>query len=125
MVVQHLGGQNGGGGQGTQQAAGGQAQPSAQIPLKDVLQLALGNPGGAGDQGQSGGASLEMQLSQELAANLQKLKAILADTQELAQRIESALQEPSLMQGAGQGGAASSGGQGRGRHAGRPRSQGG
>jgi hypothetical protein len=45
-----------------------------------------------------------MQLSEELAANLKKLKAILGETQALAQRIEGVLQQRELESSAQQGG---------------------
>ncbi len=108
MVVQHLGAPqqpSGGGSEPAERPApetaeGKRAAAAAQIPLKDVLQLALA-AGGGGDASPPGAvaaapqASVEMQLSQELAGNLKKLKAILADTQDLAQRIETALgQQP-------------------------------
>lgn len=117
MVVQHLGApqQHQGGGsepakQPAPESAGGQpAPPATQIPLKDVLQLALAaGAGGAASPSGAGGASprssIEMQLSQELAGNLKKLKAILAETQDLAQRIETALgQQPAEAGSTGRG----------------------
>lgn len=102
--------------------AGGQPQGSGgpghgQVPVRQILQLALAEAGGgsqgAGLQSSAGGSSsdslsdsLEMQLSQELAANLKKLKAIIAETQDLAQRIETVLGQQGDQGGGDSGGSA-------------------
>ena len=119
--------QQGGGGQGGSQEVG-QVQPpaAAVIPSASVLQLAMQaiqggqqRPADAGQQGAQGGSSgfagmapagqpsttqTEMQLSQELAANLKKLKAILGETQDLAMRIEAVLGQEGEAGGGNQSG---------------------
>ncbi len=77
--------------------SGGGQGPEASIPIKKLLELVVSgtgqsSAGGGGSSGSAGGGgSTEMQLSQELAANLKKLKAIIQETQSLAERIEATL----------------------------------
>jgi hypothetical protein len=76
---------------------GGAEVPSIPVPaLLDAIARHVG-AGSAGGSGSSPSSSTlrppeaEMQLAEELAANLQRLKAVLAETQDLAERIEQYL----------------------------------
>jgi hypothetical protein len=101
-----------------QGGVGGEAPAGPQVPVAAVLQAVAQGLSAEGGSDQGGPSRVEMQLSQELAANLKRLKAILRETQDLAQKIESVLAE-SGGGGSGQGG--QSGGSGPGAKGGRPR----
>ncbi|HVB10968.1 MAG TPA: hypothetical protein VNM16_11465 [Bacillota bacterium] len=97
----------GGGGQSGGSSSGSQGQ--AQNPLQQLLgpfqgQAALLLPVG-GAAGSSGGGASTDQLANDLRQQLQKLKAVIAETQDIAKRIESVLQSD----GGGSGGGKQSG----------------